>query len=183
MKEKPFLGEDTLSDCDDKVIRAGQQYWIDRVAQVGNHRSTFLDTPQERIQAFSNRHAKMIQIYCTGKKVLEIGCGWGRMLKAFSGVQSYLGVDFVPDLIKEAKERAEVLYDGDERFSFGILNVREPLDIEDRFDVIVAITTLSSLQHDYWELLKNLKSVLRTHGKILWLEEIYDRIDYVDYSG
>jgi SAM-dependent methyltransferase len=182
------LGEGTLSECADKKVRSGQSFWAERVAEVGNHKSPFLDTPQEKIDTFTELHNEWIRAYCTrsdmvvgsGKDVLEICCGYGRNMMAFRDVKSYIGIDFVPELIEEAKQRAsdENLYEF--HFDFRVMSVRDiPKEWNEKFDLVVAVAAVTSLEHEWAKVLASLKATLKKPGQpILWLEEEWMRMDF-----
>jgi ubiquinone/menaquinone biosynthesis C-methylase UbiE len=182
--KKDYLGAGTLSECADKVERSKKEFWEARVAKSGNHKSPFLDTAEERIKAFTENHIDLLYQMLDGLDVLEIGCGYGRLLDVFSEVcNNYMGVDFVSALVEEAQSRIQKgIEDG--KYDYN-MEVREAdfrdLPFEDEsFDAVVGIATITSVEHNFPQVLEELKRVLKPHGFILWLEEEWLRIDYKD---
>lgn len=102
----------TLTPIKDKHERASAEFWEDRVKRLGNHKSPFLDMPQEEIDAFTARHRQWIEPWTAGKRVLEIGCGYGRSMYMFRNAETYVGIDCVESLIEEAKEKFKEVFGG-----------------------------------------------------------------------
>jgi ubiquinone/menaquinone biosynthesis C-methylase UbiE len=119
--------------------------------------------------------------------VLEIGCGYGRLLDIYAETCcSYVGVDFVPALVEEAQNRLDKILKHEEDYVGGLkMEVREAdlrnLPFEDEtFTAIVGVTTITSVECNFPQVLDELKRVLKPKGFILWLEEEWMRIDYKD---
>jgi SAM-dependent methyltransferase len=170
------LGEKTLSECEDKEDRASIEYWEKRVKEEGTHGSIFLTTPSLVVDNFTERHKSILPSHVLNKSVLEIGCGYGRMLDSFVGCRSYIGIDFVAPLIDEAKELAK----GNPKFKYECMSFRDlsPETFNYKFDIIVGIAVITSVEFEFPKVLKILKSVLKDDGYILWLEEEWYRIDF-----
>lgn len=169
MKEEPTS---VWTEADDLKARSTQEWWIKRVDEVGTSRSTFLSTPQARINEFTERHIEVLKQYLPGKDVLDVGCGWSRMSFDISKMaKSYVGVDFVPALVEKAKESLPQL-------DFRVADATKLPFADESFDVITAITCLSSFAAILPEVLTELKRVLRPDGRILFLEQDYARIDW-----
>lgn len=155
------------------------EYWNHRVAEYGTTRSTFLSTPQARINEFTLHHMQVLETYITEggsegepAEVLEVGCGWGRMASTIQRMaRSYVGVDFVPALVDKARESMPDL-------DFRVASAKALPFEDDSFDVVVAIACLSSFGTILDEVLPEMKRVLRPHGRILFLEENFARIDW-----
>lgn len=162
-----------LTEADHLEERSTLDFWLRRVKEHGTTRSTFLSTPQTRIAEFTERHLQFIRQYATGKCVLDAGCGWGRMSKTIASVsEAYIGVDFVPELIDKAQESFPEL-------QFALQDVSKGLSFPDEcFDVVVAVTCLSSWAAVFPQILYELKRVVRRDGVILFLEENFVRIDW-----
>jgi glycosyltransferase involved in cell wall biosynthesis len=152
-------------------LRSTAEYWISRVQKHGPTASTFLTTPPEKIAEFTEHHMGVMRRYVKGS-VLETGCGWGRLSLPISRLAtSYVGVDFVPALIAKAKESLPDL-------DFRVASAAD-LPFEDgSFDVVVAVTCVSSFAHIFDAVLAECRRVLKPSGVILFLEEDYARMDW-----
>ena len=185
-KSEAPLGEETLSECKDKELRASQEFWQERVERVGTHKSPYLHTPPERIEVFTKRFESLIREHVANKDVLEIGCGYGRNIKAFSNCHQYVGIDFIPELIDEAKKNAipsKVRHVGGAfypQFSFKCMNLRDLEPGMHKFDIVVGVSVITSVEYEFPKVLDTLKAVLKPGGYILWLEEEWYRIDWKD---
>lgn len=169
----------TLTEIEDKETRASSGFWSIRVAEVGNHKSPFLNKPQEEIDAFTDRHRQWVEPWVAGKDVLEIGCGYGRTMDMFKDAKSYIGVDCVPELIEEARKNFDVVFGEVGLGGVFHSDLRNTKELEPyTFDICVAIAVISSVEPYFHELRKRIKNVLRPGGVILWLEEDYTRVDY-----
>jgi cyclopropane fatty-acyl-phospholipid synthase-like methyltransferase len=61
---------------------------------------------QYRLNHFKLWHLEHGSLVCLqGKRILEFGCGHGRMAITFKGYESYLGIDFCADLVRIGQER------------------------------------------------------------------------------
>lgn len=170
----------TLTDIKDKHTRASAEFWEERVRTLGNHRSPFLDMPQEEIDRFTARHRNIVETYVEGQRVLELGCGYGRNMDMFREASFYVGVDCVKSLVSEAKSNYIKVFPGPIRSGAGIYNIdlrTQPFDGW-TFDICVAIALISSVEPYFHDLRRRAMEVLRPGGVILWLEEDYTRIDY-----
>ncbi len=173
----------TLTEIEDKETRSTVGFWEIRVAEMGNHKSPFLDKPQEEIDAFTARHRQWVEPWVKGKDVLEIGCGYGRTMDMFTKVRTYVGIECVPELIKEAKKRYKELLLENKYYQGGVYQadlrtVDFRLGGHFEFDICVAIAIISSVEPYFHDLRKRVLEVLRPGGVILWLEEDYTRVDY-----
>ncbi len=162
----------TLTEADHLPERSTAAFWERRIAAHGTTASTFLATPQARINEFTERHMEILQQYAAGKDVLDCGCGWGRISLPISRLaKSYVGVDFMPALIEKAKESLPDL-------DFRLADAKA-LPFEDAsFDVVIAVTGLSSFAGVFDAVLAEFHRVLRPGGRILFLEERFARIDW-----
>lgn len=161
-----------LTECNDVQERSTKQYWEKRVADNGTTRSTFLETPQSRINEFTAIHMEYLRHYVAGKSVLDVGVGWGRMsLPVAHMAKSYVGVDFIPALIDKAKESLPEL-------DFRLEDAKHLSFADETFDVAIAITCLSSFAGAFEETLKEMKRVVKRNGLVLFLEERFIRIDW-----
>jgi len=165
----------TLTEIKDKHERASAEYWVDRVNGLGNHKSPFLDMPQEEIDAFTERHRQWVEPWVKGKSVLEIGCGYGRNMELFRGAKWYNAIECSDSLIKEARSNYNMYFGGTGVF-FGDLRTHD-FKVFD-FDICVAVAVISSVETYFHDLKKRLLKAINPGGVILWLEEDYTRIDY-----
>lgn len=64
----------------------------------------FNETRKKRLSASWEEVIKFAKTVPDGATVLDLGCGNGRLLQAFSGRDiNYLGIDFIPEIINYAK--------------------------------------------------------------------------------
>lgn len=161
-----------LTEASHLQERATPEFWEKRIAAHGTTASTFLATPHTRINEFTEWHMDALHAYATCEDVLDVGCGWGRMSLPIDRIaNSYIGVDFMPALIEKARESMPGL-------DFRVADAKALPFADEAFDVVVAITCLSSFAGVFEEVLKELKRVLRPRGVILFLEERFARIDW-----
>jgi glycosyltransferase involved in cell wall biosynthesis len=152
--------------------RSTFEFWSTRVKQHGAHASTFLTTPQARINEFTAEHMSILQEHARDKDVLEVGCGWGRMSWPISRLaKSYIGTDFIPELVDKARESLPDL-------EFLVAHATSLPFQDGAFDLVVAIACLSSFAAILNKVEAELKRVLRPGGRILFLEEDFARIDW-----
>jgi 2-polyprenyl-3-methyl-5-hydroxy-6-metoxy-1,4-benzoquinol methylase len=97
-----------------------------------------------------------------GDKVLDVGCGNGRLLSLLKGKSvKYLGVDFSENLIAEAKQKNP----GSE---FKVLDIHELGKLGERFDVVFCVSVLNHFPFkDQKKIIQNIGSVLKTGGHLL----------------
>ena len=165
----------TLTEIKDKETRASAEYWVDRVNKVGNHKSPFMDKPQEEIDFFTARHRKWVEPWVAGKGVLEIGCGYGRNMEMFRSAKWYNGLECSDALIEEARRNYNMYFGGIGVF-FGDLRTDDFKGFD--FDICVAIAVISSTEPYFHDLKKRLLEAMNPGGVILWAEESYIRVDY-----
>lgn len=149
------------------------EFWkerLDAAKKKGQlHESVFVTSP-DQWKHIEEGHKKMVKQMVKGK-VLDAGCGYGRMAewiesdpKLSEVVTRYVGVDLSPDLIAEAKNQYPHLQYPKYEFKVGQL---ESLPYEDKeFDWAVCISirgmVIRELGTDAWEKMKvELKRVAR----------------------
>lgn len=160
------------TDAGELQQRSTLQFWNERVKKHGTTASTFLTTPQIRINEFTERHTEILHDYARNRDVCEVGIGWGRMSLPIAKLsKSYVGVDFIPELVAKAKES---MPDLDLRVASA---TKLPFAYES-FDLIVAIACLSSFAAILPDVIAEMKRVLRPWGRILFLEEDFARVDW-----
>ena len=109
-----------------------------------------------------------MKLLTPGQKILDVGCGFGRNLKAFLeyGLEVY-GFDASKELLKIAKAQAP-------RAKLQLLDLREKLPYESNFfDAIWARNSLHHLEYkDLNQSLSELRRVLKPNGVIFieWKE-------------
>jgi len=175
-----FKLDPTLTEIEDKETRSTVGFWEIRVAEMGNHKSPFMNKPQEEIDAFTEQHRQWVEPWTVGQRVLEIGCGYGRNMDMFRNASFYVGVDCVKSLVSEAKENYRRVFPAPYPSGGGIYlaDLRNDPFLGWTFDICVAIALISSVEPYFHELRRKVKEVLRPGGVILWLEEDYTRVDY-----
>lgn len=129
----------------------------------------WVDAKSTRIRA-SRRCDYMISHMqpAPGKSVLEVGCGTGeicRMLAERTGM-NVLGVDFCTPFIDKAKQRNTCA-----NASFQVADVNRTSDFGGQvFDYIVGNGVLHHLYYTLNASLKNLKSLLKPGGRLIFME-------------
>jgi len=97
-----------------------------------------------------------------GDRVLDLGCGNGRLLALFEGKKvEYLGVDFSERLIEQARQSWP-----DKQFEvMDALNLRLP---DNSFDVVLCVSVLNHIPRDKQDLfMSNVRRVLKPEGVLL----------------
>ena len=97
--------------------------------------------------------------------VLDVGCGWGRDLKALAKiVKKGIGIDNDPHIIKEAKKNLakfkniEVFLEEAKEMHFG----------KNTFDYVVCLgNTFGNFGRDKFKILKEIKRLAKNNGKII----------------
>ena len=79
--------------------RANKEYWNERVLDSKNDRDLVFNSVD--FNRFDTETRKILSIY-KDAKVLDFGCGYGRMSDMFT---NYTGIDFSEEMIKLAKKK------------------------------------------------------------------------------
>jgi SAM-dependent methyltransferase len=96
---------------------------------------------------------------CQGKRILEVGCGSGKLLKLLQAANEAVGVDASEDGILACVERGIEAHCMDPS--------SEPLPFSDEsFDVVICLETMEHLMSPYCALME-LRRVLRTGGTLI----------------
>lgn len=145
---------DKTSFWKDRLILAKKQGYI--------HYSVYLANPT-LWKTICDTHAEIIRKEIKiSDRVLDIGCGYGRMSPWFA---DYLGIDFSPDFIEEAKR----LYP---HKRFEVQNINKLPYITREFDVGIAISMknmiISNLGNEAWKKVE--RELKRVCKKVLILE-------------
>ena len=151
------------------------QFWKERIElakkQGKLHYSVYLanDTLWKTIY---DAHKEVIEkVIPKESKVLDLGCGYGRMSPLFD---NYIGVDFSPEFIEEAKE----LYP-DKKFLIADFKDMPFLDEEFDWGIMISIKNMivGNLGQEEWNLIE--KECKRVCKNILLLE-YGEKEDYTD---
>jgi SAM-dependent methyltransferase len=110
------------------------EFWRGRIAQAKQSERPIDDAMAVSFDwdIINPLHKELLAPYITeGTKVLDVGCGYGRVA---SWWDNYVGIDFVPEFIEEARKR-------NPGKDFRVLDLKEPLPFADKeFDVAVLIS-------------------------------------------
>ena len=106
-------------------------------------------------------HDVLRKIPVQSARVLEIGCGWGRLGQAFKArvpVSAYFGVELMHDAAQEARARLDGVLCAN--IEHDVSRVRE---LAERFDALVLGDVLEHFQ-DPWRVLTELRSFMTPDG-------------------
>lgn len=109
-------------------------YWDDRVRSTANLKSLVFE--DVHFDEFDEKTRQILNLF-KDKRVLDVGCGYGRLSDIFA---NYTGIDFSSEMIKLAKKLHP-----DKIFS--VVDVHTIKDLDD-FDIIFECMSLSSLGMD-----------------------------------
>lgn len=126
-----------------------EKFWNDKIVQWEQDRYEQSDTDRPFMEKFVNkassslRHRlklaeQMISAVCAEKRVVEIGCGSGRMAETLikAGAQSYTGYDISEAAINAAQARVKGL-DMADRISFQVSDVNQLPELT--ADIVVSL--------------------------------------------
>ncbi len=134
--------------------------------KLGNKRvDAGLGWPIKGVGKHMDKFLSIIKKYVTSGRVLDIGCGEGRISIFFTtnGFESY-GIDYVKTAVERAKKFA-VEADVSENTHFNVGNVLDLQYKENFFDIVVDYSVFDHIEKQYWALyLKNLLNVLKPKG-------------------
>ena len=167
-----------LTECADNT-RESKEYWDKRIQDNWNKpfhgmylddeelihkmdRRNF-DTLLERIHILNCRYDDKVDI-------LEAGCGNGRYIKTILPViNSYTGFDLAKLNIEEAKR----VYQGNPAIELHELNMLDAQShfIGRKFHLIFMVATLTSIQRNFYTVLKGLKTLLHKGESIFVFEQ------------
>lgn len=101
------------------------------------------------------------------KKILDLGCGDGNMSEYFikNGAKKVVGIDVSTNMIEEAKKNNK--YDNVEYYLMKMENISK---ITEKFDIVYSSLAFHYVK-DYNKLLKNIYSLLKTNGILLYSQE------------
>jgi SAM-dependent methyltransferase len=117
----------------------------------------------------SNRsHASFVDTYVapsSGSRILDLGCGPGHILRALPVDIDYVGVDSSAAYIASAKAKWS------DRGVFRLGDVRESIEVEGYFDIVLAMGVLHHLDDvGCSRLLENAGAVLAEAGRVVTID-------------
>lgn len=125
-----------------------------------------ITNPPKLIQEFLDGEVKFIEEHIKpNKKILEIGCGYGRLLKILSkNANNVSGIDFSKSLLKKAKENLK------DKKNVQILemNAKNLSFKDDFFDYSLCLdASFGNMPKIEKEVLKEMKRVTKKEGEII----------------
>jgi len=138
-------------------------FWKERIdTAVKPHYSVYV-VHEEGWKKILNEHLLIIQNNIgAGSKVLDAGCGYGRMSEYFP---NYTGIDFSPDFIEKAKKNYP---DKD----FRVMNLKNIEFADNEFDWVICVSIkkmiIDNLGIDEWNKME--AELKRVAKKVLILE-------------
>ncbi len=108
------------------------------------------------------------QYFSEGQKVLDVGCGNGRMMQLLSDKQlDYVGCDISSQLINIAKYKCQQY--NFKTADFQVADIRKLPWPDQTFDVLLAVAVLHHLPHpeNRWQALQEMYRVLKPGGLLL----------------
>ncbi len=116
-----------------------------------------------------NREDTVERIVGCGKRILDLGCGNGQMLRKLTDrFEELYGVDISPSRLVEARNNVKLAFPTDaHKFRFIEANLDESLLLPaDFFDVIICIATIEHV-YDIFLLVSEMKRVLKSGGFVV----------------
>lgn len=116
----------------------------------------------DKLKAMNRYYNKDIEkffkkIIPPGKRILELGCGTGNLLKALQPSKG-LGIDFSPEMVKIAKEKYANL-------DFKVMDA-ENIKLNEKFDYVIMSDLVGHLP-DVWQAFRELHKVCNEDTKII----------------
>lgn len=103
----------------------------------------------------------------TGKRVLDLGCGYGEHCKLFveRGAQKVVGIDISVKMLEVAKKE-----NADPKIEYRNLPMEHLEELTDTFDVIVSSLALHYVE-DFSGVVKNIRRLLQNGGRFIFSQE------------
>ncbi|HEX7177441.1 MAG TPA: class I SAM-dependent methyltransferase [Pyrinomonadaceae bacterium] len=179
LEERLGRSEDKLDEFE--KISFSKDFWErSRVRWRGNEPSTGLTWNKElKGDNFISKVASY-NAFGPDSAVLEIGPGYGRLLKAMltQGVsfKNYLGVDLSPDRVRQLKETF-----ANEKIDFRQGDV-ENVALDGTFDVVISSLTFKHLYPTFEKSLANLTTYVNLNG-MLFFDLVEGKANFFEYGG
>lgn len=103
----------------------------------------------------------------SGKKILDLGCGYGENDKYFKelGAESVLGIDISNHMIDIAKKLNKT-----DKVNYKIIPMEDISSINDKFDIVISSLAFHYIK-DYDKLIKDINSLLNINGYLVFSQE------------
>lgn len=143
------------------------EFWKERIARAEKdklyHYSVYLTNPANW-EKIAETHKAILQRECPGFRVLDAGCGYGRVSEWFPD-NKYFGVDLSPDFITKAK----ATYPRKQFSQAHLTHLPFPRGAFDiAFCISIRAMTINNLGETAWQEIEN--ELRRVAKKILILE-------------
>ncbi|MFP4514835.1 MAG: class I SAM-dependent methyltransferase [Parcubacteria group bacterium] len=141
--------------------------------EIANH---FSQTRQQRMWPEIISSAQEIP---SNTKVLDIGCGNGRLTEELKEGVDYLGIDNSENLINIAKEK----YKDNKNYNFQVLDIFELDELEDKYDYIFLVAVLQHIPSKKLRIkaLNKIKNKLKEDGEIII--SVWNLVDNKKYKS
>lgn len=115
----------------------------------------------------------------TASKILDVGCGNGRLVNELKKDVDYLGVDNSSNLISIAKDK----YKDNKNYKFKGLDIFELDKLEDKYDYIFLVAVLQHIPSKELRIkaLTKIKSILKENGEIII--SVWNLVDNKKYKS
>jgi 2-polyprenyl-3-methyl-5-hydroxy-6-metoxy-1,4-benzoquinol methylase len=107
------------------------------------------------VRLFNKYRAKSL----SKSAVLDIGCGYGYLLKSFNGAKEIYGTDISKEAVEMAKKQ-------NPSFNVSVADILKPSKLNKKFDLILAINVIEHLTNPKLGV-KNIKSLLNNNGLVI----------------
>jgi len=144
------------------------EFWKERIDEAEDIHLSVYNCHNSLWEETNENHKKIIDKFVKGK-VLDAGCGYGRLSELFD---DYTGVDFSPDFIDKAKE----LYP-DKKFL--VENLKDLSFEDNEFDWAICVSIKGMIEHyESFEAWNKMEAELKRVANKVLLLEYTDSINY-----